>query len=207
MWLTFSVVFAAAPGRHFTSDYWLTVDGRDVDVICVPMPENHIRNKLERQPYSYASFTATGSVEVCVKSRFIDLSKTEILPRSKGIVTVDQSVRRLRRPLAGRLKNPFHTTGFCFVILLIAMSLTMTMTEFQDTQRVRRMCVGNSDPIFVSGDDGEAQMVVLDAGIFRELYAKHQIYKKLEESERDFAEGRHQDAYEMLTDVFSPAHV
>ena len=50
-------------------------------------------------------------------------------------------------------------------------------------------------------------MVVLDAGIFRELYAKHQIYKKLEESERDFAEGRHQDAYEMLTDVFSSAHV
>ena len=87
------------------------------------------------------------------------------------------------------------------------MSLTMTMTEFQDTQRVRRMCVGNSDPIFVSGDDGEAQMVVLDAGIFRELYAKHQIYKKIEESERDFAEGRHQNAYEMLTDVFSPAHV
>ena len=87
------------------------------------------------------------------------------------------------------------------------MSHTMTMAEFQDTQRVRRMCVGNSDPIFVSGDDGEAQMVVLDAGIFRELYAKHQIYKKLEESERDFAEGRHQDAYEMLTDVFAPAHV
>ena len=87
------------------------------------------------------------------------------------------------------------------------MSYTMTMTELGDTQRVRRMCVGNSDPIFVSGEDGKEQMVLLDAGIFRELYAKHQIYRKLEESERDFAEGRHQDAYEMLTDVFAPAHV
>ena len=87
------------------------------------------------------------------------------------------------------------------------MSYTMTMTEFEDTQRVRRMCVGNSDPIFVSGDDGREQMVVLDAGLFRELYAKHQISKKLEESERDFAEGRHQNAYEMLMDVFAPAHV
>ena len=87
------------------------------------------------------------------------------------------------------------------------MSYTMTMTELGDTQRVRRMCVGNSDPIFVSGEDGKKQMVLLDASIFRELYAKYQIYRKLEESERDFAEGRHQDAYELLTDVFAPAHV
>ena len=87
------------------------------------------------------------------------------------------------------------------------MSYTMTMKELGDTQRVRRMCVGNSDPIFVSGEDGEEQMVLLDAGIFRELYARHQIHRKLEESERDFAEGRYQNAYEMLTDVFAPAHV
>lgn len=87
------------------------------------------------------------------------------------------------------------------------MSYTMTMTELGDAQRVRRMCVGNSDPVFVSGEDGKEQVVLLDAGIFRELYAKHQIYRKLEESERDFAEGRHQNAYEMLTDVFAPAHV
>ena len=87
------------------------------------------------------------------------------------------------------------------------MSYTMTMKELGDTQRVRRMCVGNSDPIFVSGENGEEQMVLLDAGIFRELYARHQIHRKIEESERDFAEGRHQDAYEMLTDVFAPAHV
>ena len=87
------------------------------------------------------------------------------------------------------------------------MSYTMTMTELGDTQRVRRMCVGNSDPIFVAGEDGKEQMVLLDAGIFRELYARHQIHRKIEESERDFAEGRHQDAYEMLTDVFAPAHV
>ena len=87
------------------------------------------------------------------------------------------------------------------------MSYTMTMKELGDAQRVRRMCVGNSDPIFVSGENGEEQVVLLDAGVFRELYARHQIYRKIEESERDFAEGRHQDAYEMLTDVFAPAHV
>ena len=87
------------------------------------------------------------------------------------------------------------------------MSYTMTMAELGDAQRVRRMCVGNSDPVFVSGEDGKEQVVLLDADVFRELYAKHQIYRKLEESERDFAEGRHQNAYEMLTDVFASAHV
>ena len=87
------------------------------------------------------------------------------------------------------------------------MSYTMTMKELGDAQRVCRMCIGNSDPIFVSGENGEEQVVLLDAGVFRELYARHQIHRKIEESERDFAEGRHQDAYEMLTDVFAPAHV
>ena len=87
------------------------------------------------------------------------------------------------------------------------MSYTMTLSEFEDTQRVCRMCIGNSDPIFVSGEDGKEQMVLLDAGIFRELYARHQIYAKIEESERDFAEERHQDAYEMLSEVFASAHV
>lgn len=87
------------------------------------------------------------------------------------------------------------------------MSYTMTLTEFQDTQRVRRMCIGNSDPIFVSGEDGKEQMVLLDAGIFRDLYARYQVYRKLDASEKDFSEGRHQDAYEMLNEVFCPANV
>ena len=86
------LAFAAAPGRHLSGDYLMTEDGRGVDVIRVPMPENHIRNTLERQPYSYASFTATGMVEVCVRSAFLDLSKSEVLPSSKGVVISSQSV-------------------------------------------------------------------------------------------------------------------
>ena len=86
------VALAAAPGRHLSGDYLMTVDGRDVDVVSVPTPEVHIWNKLERQPYSYAPFVATGTVEVCVKSGFLDLSKTEILPDSKGVTSVSQAV-------------------------------------------------------------------------------------------------------------------
>ena len=83
---------AAAPGRHLSGDYVMAVDGRDVDVVCVPTPESHIWNRLERQPYSYAPFTATGTVEVCVRSGFLDLSRTEILPKSKGVSAVSQAV-------------------------------------------------------------------------------------------------------------------
>lgn len=87
------------------------------------------------------------------------------------------------------------------------MSYTLTMKEFEDTQRVCRMCIGNSDPIFVSDDGGDAKMVVLDANIFHDLYMRYQVDKKLEESENDFAEGRSQDAYEMLNEVFGSVRV
>lgn len=90
-----STVFAAAPGRQISGDYLVTVDGRPVDVVRVPMPEKSgggVRNPLERQPYAYAPFVATGTVEVCVRSGFIDLSKTEVLPKSKGVSSVSQSV-------------------------------------------------------------------------------------------------------------------
>ena len=89
------VANAAAPGRHVSGDYLMAVDGRDVDVIRVPMPEGgagSIWNRLECQPYSYAAFTATGVVEVCVRSGLFDLSKAEILPVSKGVVASTQSV-------------------------------------------------------------------------------------------------------------------
>lgn len=87
------------------------------------------------------------------------------------------------------------------------MPYTLTMREFEDTARVRRMCIGNSDPIFVSDDEGDAQMVVLDAKLFHDLYMCHQVDKKLEESENDFAEGRYQDAYEMVSEVLGAVRV
>jgi len=87
-------VQAAAPGRHVSGDYLLSANGRRIDVVRVPMPEPSsgcIDNRLEWQPYSYASFVATGTVEVCVQSGFLDLSKTEILPASKHVVPLQRT--------------------------------------------------------------------------------------------------------------------
>ena len=109
IWLLAVVVtsggFAAVSGSQVSGDYLMTVDGRDVEVFRVPMPEESagtIANKLDRQPYSYAPFVATGTVEVCVRSGFLDLSKTEILPKSKGVTafsnTADTVAFRMTPP-------------------------------------------------------------------------------------------------------------
>ena len=81
------------------------------------------------------------------------------------------------------------------------MSYTMPINELSDTRRVRQMCIGNADPIFISDDDGNAQMVLLDAAVFQELYGKLQVYKKLAEAEEDVSTGRVCDAYDVLNDV------
>ena len=55
---------AAAPGRQISDDYTLTADGVSVDVIRVPTPEpssGGIKEGPDRQPYSYAAFSATSS--------------------------------------------------------------------------------------------------------------------------------------------------
>ena len=89
-----AVAFAASPGRQISGDYLMSVGGKNVDVIRVPMPEKSgggIWNMLDWQPYSYASFSATGTVEVCVRSGFINLSRSEILPASKGVAACSRS--------------------------------------------------------------------------------------------------------------------
>ena len=46
-----------------------------------------------------------------------------------------------------------------------------------------------------------AQIVLLDAAVFQELYGKLLVYKKLAEAEEDVVAGRVYDAYDVLNDV------
>ena len=85
---------AAAPGRQISGDYAMTADGVSVDVIRVPAPEpssGGVKEGPDRQPYSYAAFSATGRVSVCVRSSALDLLHAKILPASKGVVARSQS--------------------------------------------------------------------------------------------------------------------
>lgn len=92
--LLFPAVHAAAPGRHVSGDYLLSVGGEPVEVVRVPMPEKcggGIWFKLDWQPYAYAAFELTNETEVVVKSGAFDLSKTEILPASRGAMLVSRT--------------------------------------------------------------------------------------------------------------------
>ena len=80
------------------------------------------------------------------------------------------------------------------------MAYVMQLNEIGNGEKLRGLCRGSSDPVFVAAD-GEEELVVLNMTTYRELYAKFQIYQRLEEGERDVAEGRESDAFEMLERV------
>ena len=63
--------------------------------------------------------------------------------------------------------------------------------------RVRSMCMNASDPIFISRD-GKEEMVLLNIALYNHLFARAEVYRKLDEGERDVAEGRESDAFAML---------
>ena len=77
---------AAVPGRQISGDYAMTVDGAEVDVIRVPTPEpcsGGIKEGPDRLPYSYAAFSATGRVAVCVRSSALDGEGRQLLPDAR----------------------------------------------------------------------------------------------------------------------------
>ena len=77
------------------------------------------------------------------------------------------------------------------------MPMVMPIKEFGNADKVRSVCLNATDPIFVSSD-GKEDMVLLNIGLYKELFAKIEVYRKLDEGERDAAEGRESDAFAML---------
>ena len=77
------------------------------------------------------------------------------------------------------------------------MPMIMPIKEFGNAEKVRSVCLNATDPIFISSD-GREDMVLLNIGLYKDLCAKMEIYKRLDEGERDVAEGRESDAFAML---------
>ena len=80
------------------------------------------------------------------------------------------------------------------------MAYVMQMNELGNGEKLRGLCRESFDPVFVAAD-GQEELVVLNMSAYRNLYAKLQIYERLEEGERDVAAGRESDAFEMLDKV------
>ena len=77
------------------------------------------------------------------------------------------------------------------------MPMVMPIKEFGNVERVRDMCMHTNDPIYIS-HDGKEEMVLLNIGLYNDLFAKMEVYRKLDEGERDVSEGRESDAFAML---------
>lgn len=77
------------------------------------------------------------------------------------------------------------------------MPMVMPIREFGNAEKVRSMCMNTSDPIFISRD-GKEEMVLLNIALYNHLFARAEVYRKLDEGERDVAEGRESDAFAML---------
>ena len=80
------------------------------------------------------------------------------------------------------------------------MAYVMQMSDLGNGEKLRGLCRGSSDPVFVAAD-GQEELVVLNMTAYRNLYAKMQIYERLEEGEQDVKAGRESDAFEMLNRV------
>jgi len=77
------------------------------------------------------------------------------------------------------------------------MSRTIEFEELKSASDLSQWCDADSDPIFVSSN-GKDEMVLLNIASYRQLFARAQVYQKLEEGEADVAAGRESDAFEML---------
>jgi len=80
------------------------------------------------------------------------------------------------------------------------MSYTINLEELRNPEKVYRTCSASSDPIFISAN-GQAEMVLINLSSYKKMFAKLQVYQKLEEGEADISAGRESNAFEMLNHI------
>jgi len=86
------------------------------------------------------------------------------------------------------------------------MSYTINLEELRNPEKVYRTCSASSDPIFISAN-GQAEMVLLSLSSYKQMFAKLQVYQKLNEGEADIGVGRETSAFEMLNRVGARSNV
>ena len=80
------------------------------------------------------------------------------------------------------------------------MPMTLQMNDLADSRRMDDICRGAFDTIFISRN-GKEDMVLMNMSEYRNLYARLQVYRKLDEGEQDIVAGRVSDGFEMLDRV------
>ena len=72
--------------------------------------------------------------------------------------------------------------------------------ELKDTTKISELCHASSEPIYIT-KNGYGDMVVMSMETYEATIRRDQIYKELEISERQVAEGQTRPAKEALADL------
>jgi len=85
-------------------------------------------------------------------------------------------------------------------------SYTINLEELRNPEKVYRTCSASADPIFISAN-GQAEMVLLSLSSYKQMFAKLQVYQKLNDGETDISAGRETNAFEMLNRIGACSNV
>lgn len=72
--------------------------------------------------------------------------------------------------------------------------------ELKDTTKISELCHASSEPIYIT-KNGYGDMVVMSMETYEVTIRRDQIYKELEISEKQVAEGKTRPAKEALADL------
>lgn len=72
--------------------------------------------------------------------------------------------------------------------------------ELKDTTKISELCHASSEPIYIT-KNGYGDMVVMSMETYEATIRRDRIYKELEISERQVAEGKTRPAKEALADL------
>ena len=72
--------------------------------------------------------------------------------------------------------------------------------ELKDTTKISELCHASSEPIYIT-KNGYGDMVVMSMETYEATIRRDQIYKELEISEKQVAEGKTRPAKEALADI------
>ena len=72
--------------------------------------------------------------------------------------------------------------------------------ELKDTTKISELCHASSEPLYIT-KNGYGDMVVMSMETYEATIRRDQIYKELEISERQVAEGKTRPAKEALADL------
>lgn len=72
--------------------------------------------------------------------------------------------------------------------------------DLKNTAEISDLCNKSEEPIYIT-KNGYGDMVIMSMKTYEKMFRRLQIYKELEESEKDIREGRVYDAKEALEEL------